>query len=103
MSHLVSKGPNFKAVDFACPQCSVLYQLKSTKSRIGQRVPDGAYETMLAAVRSETCPALFLMHYSQREWTVCDLIVIPSFALTEQAIIPRKPLAEPDPENRARG
>ena len=48
---------------------------------------------MVEAVRSDTCPALVLMHYRKVDWSVQNLIVIPSFALTEQAIIPRKPLA----------
>lgn len=93
LSHLAPTPTNSKAVDFACPECWIQYQLKSTKSKIGTSVPDGAYSTMLSAVRSDTCPALVLMHYSKVDWTVLNLIVIPSFALTEQTIIPRKPLA----------
>lgn len=93
LSHLDPTPNNSRAVDFACPQCSIQYQLKSTKSKIGSRVPDGAYQAMLSAVKSDTCPALILMHYRKVDWSVLNLIVIPSFALTEQAIIPRKPLA----------
>ncbi len=93
LSHLEPTRANAKAIDFGCPQCSIQYQLKSTKAPIGPRVPDGAYTTMVEAVRSDTCPALVLMHYRKVDWSVQNLIVIPSFALTEQAIIPRKPLA----------
>lgn len=93
LSRLVQTAANSKAVDFQCLKCMVQFQLKSTKSKIGNRVPDGAYQTMLSAVRSDTCPALVLMHYSNIEWAVRDLTIIPSFALTEQAIIPRKPLS----------
>lgn len=92
LSHLTPAPTNTKAVDFSCPHCSIQYQLKSSKSKIGTRVPDGAYATMLSAVRSDTCPALVLMHYRKVDWSVLNLIIIPSFALTEQAIIPRKPL-----------
>ena len=84
---------NFKAADFACSKCIASFQLKSTKSRIGATVPDGAFDTMLAAIRSDTSPSLILLRYSLDTWTVRDLIVIPSFALSEQAIVPRKPLA----------
>jgi type II restriction enzyme len=93
LSPLTPAANNAKAVDFACSSCAIQYQLKSSKTKIGMRVPDGAYETMLSAVRGDTCPALVLMHYRKIDWTVRDLIIIPSFALTEQAIIPRKPLA----------
>lgn len=93
LSPLLRANNNSIAVDFACSNCAVEYQLKGAKSKFGPKVSDGAYKTMLAAVRSNTCPALVLMHYSIVDWTVRDLIVIPPFALTEQAIIARKPLA----------
>jgi type II restriction enzyme len=93
LSRLTPTTANFKAVDFACEQCGISFQLKSTKSKIGTRVPDGAYDAMVAAVRSDASPALVLMRYDLSQWMVRDLIVIPSFALTEQAIIPRKPLS----------
>lgn len=93
LARLTPTATNAKAVDFQCLECSVQFQLKSAKSKFGQKISDGAYETMLAAVRSDTCPALVLMHYRTVDWTVRDLTVIPPFALTEQAIIPRKPLA----------
>ena len=48
---------------------------------------------MLSAIRSDTSPALMLLRYGSGTWVVRDLIVIPSFALSESAINPRKPLA----------
>lgn len=93
LSALNPTATNFKAVDFCCSQCAIQFQLKSTKSKIGLRIPDGAYSAMISAVRSDTSPALVLMRYDLAQWMVRDLIIIPSFALTEQAIIPRKPLA----------
>lgn len=93
LSPLLRATNNSKAIDFGCSKCSIEYQLKSAKSKFGPRVSDGAYETMLAAVRSDTCPALVLMQYRKVDWQVGDLVIIPPFALTEQAIIPRKPLA----------
>lgn len=92
LSPLNRAANNAKAIDFRCSACEVDYQLKSAKSKFGPRVSDGAYETMLSAVRSDTCPALVLLHYRAIDWQVRDLVVIPPFALTEQAIIPRKPL-----------
>ena len=38
LSQLTPAQTNFKAVDFACPQCSIQYQLKSTKSKIRQQL-----------------------------------------------------------------
>ena len=84
---------NFRAIDYECSQCRMPFQLKSTKSRIGNSVPDGAYETMIQAIRSDRSPAFVLMRYDLLWWTVRELFVVPAFALTEQAILPRKPLA----------
>ncbi len=93
LSNLTRTTANSKAVDFTCSCCGMPFQLKSTKSKIGPRVPDGAYDAMVSAVKSDTSPALVLMRYDLIQWMVRDLIVIPSFALTEHAIIPRKPLS----------
>jgi len=93
LSRLSQTAVNSRAIDFGCDDCGIPFQLKSMKSEIGMRVPDGAYETMLSAVRGDSSPALLLLRYDLSAWMVRDLIAIPSFALTEQAIIPRKPLA----------
>ncbi len=84
---------NFQAIDYICPACASPFQLKSSKSTIGMRVPDGAYKTMISAIREDRTPNLLLLSYKQISWQVSDLLIIPYFAFSEQAIIPRKPLA----------
>ena len=83
LSTLAQKQANAKAVDFSCQRCGLLFQLKSTKGRLGTRVPDGAYETMLAAIRSDSSPALMLMRYDQVAWCVRDLVVLRDLGLLE--------------------
>jgi len=46
---------------------------------------------MLSAIREDRTPNL-LLSYNQVTWQVKDLLIIPHFAFSEQAIIPRKPL-----------
>ena len=82
---------NHEATDYYCPACGSPYQLKSSKSGIGMRIPDGAYKSMLSAIREDRTPNL-LLSYNQVTWQVKDLLIIPHFAFSEQAIIPRKPL-----------
>jgi type II restriction enzyme len=48
---------------------------------------------MLSAIREDRTPNLLLLSYKQMTWQVSDLLIIPHFAFSEQAIIPRKPLA----------
>jgi type II restriction enzyme len=84
---------NSKAVDYHCPTCETTFQLKSSKKAIGNRIPDGAYAAMLDAIRQDRTPDLFLLQYCNVDWKVHNLVVVPRFAFSEQAIVPRPPLA----------
>jgi type II restriction enzyme len=83
---------NTRAVDFACGTCGALYQLKSA-TKWSQRIPDAAYDAMIAAIRSDNVPNLLVMQYTT-QWQVRNLILVPSFFFTEAAIEKRKPLGE---------
>ncbi len=92
-SRLEAHANNSKARDFGCPVCKNEYQLKAKKDRLGNTISDGAYDTMLEAVQSDTAPHLVLMGYAKEaEWRIKDLILIPRFSLTESAIVRRNPL-----------
>ncbi len=84
---------NAKANDFACPDCKFWYQLKGQQSRIGNSVPDGAYQTMLDAIREGETPNFYFMHYDLATWSIKNLLLVPHFAFPPSAIIKRKPLA----------
>lgn len=90
---LIRLGHNTKFKDFSCPSCQQTYQLKSQKTRIGKTIADGAYDTMISAIRNGDTPNFLFLHYDQATWKVINLLYLPSFALTETAIIKRKPLA----------
>ena len=83
---------NCPGVDFTCPECAVVFQLKSRKHPLANRVVDAGYDAMIRAIRSDQVPNLFLLQYSSH-WTVLNLIVIPSFFVSESAIEKRKPLS----------
>ena len=89
---LTQKPNNFAGVDFACPKCPSLYQLKSRKTALTNRIVDAGYKKMIEAIHSEQVPNLVLLQYSP-SWCVANLILIPSFFLTESAIEKRKPLS----------
>lgn len=84
---------NSRAIDFICPRCAAPYQLKAMRGRIGATIGDGAFTAMVAAMRADRAPNLFVMGYDWPTWRVRDLILIPSFAFPESAVIKRKPLA----------
>lgn len=91
--HVFPTPTNTKAIDFICVSCGSPYQLKSSRTKFYSKVPDGAYQTMISSIKEGSTPNLMLMVYSPASWAVSDLIWIPAFALTEQAIVPRKPLS----------
>ena len=84
---------NTRAVDFRCGSCSQQFQLKGKSSAITNKVVDGAYETMLAALQSDAVPHLFLLRYDRNLWNVVDLLLVPSFALSPSALECRRPLS----------
>ena len=58
---LDSTPVNYQATDYICPACTSPFQLKSSKSGIGIKVPDGAYQAMIAAIRNDRTPNLLLL------------------------------------------
>jgi type II restriction enzyme len=72
---------NEKAYDFQCPRCSTYFQLKSSRTRFGSRIPDGAYGAFTTAIRENRTPNLVALRYTPK-WTVLDVFVVPNFALT---------------------
>jgi type II restriction enzyme len=88
---LVRSSANTRAVDFRCDWCREVFQLKGGAKWSERRIPDAGYEAMIAAIRSDTVPNLFVMQYSPC-WHVHNLLLVPSFFFTESAIEKRKPL-----------
>jgi type II restriction enzyme len=69
-----------------------MYQLKARKSWSERRVPDAGYAAMMRALESDSTPNLLLMQYT-RDWSVRNLMLIPSFFFTPTAVERRRPLS----------
>lgn len=90
----VAKMPNNSPVaDVRCESCGEIFELKSKKNRIGKKIVDGAYDTMIERITSNVNPQLFLMQYSTNFY-VTDLILVPKFFFTPSIIEKRKPLSQ---------
>lgn len=83
---------NFPVGDMRCGNCGEMFELKSKKNRIGAKILDGSYETMIERITSNINPQLFLMQYSPNLF-VTDLIFVPKFFFTPSIIEKRKPLS----------
>ena len=90
-SKLERMTTNTPAVDFKCPSCDEVFQLKSAKSPFGNKVVDGAYSSMLQAINSDSVPNLLLMQYKLEEGVI-GLEAIPAPFLVPSTIERRNPL-----------
>jgi type II restriction enzyme len=80
-----------KGKDFVCPKCEVYYQLKAHRSTLGNRVADGQYDAMMSLLSSNARPHFLLMQYQRADWSVLNLVLVPSFLLPPSSIHRRKP------------
>jgi type II restriction enzyme len=83
---------NTPSLDFACPRCEQLYELKSLKKWNPKKIVDAGYEAMMRAIRADRTPNLLILHYSSN-WLVQNLILIPRVFFTESVIEKRKALS----------
>jgi len=89
---ILRTAANTRAIDFYCGACKANYQLKSGRHWNDQRIPDAGYQAMISAIKSDAVPNLLVLQYTQ-QWTVRNLMLVPSFFFTETAIEKRRPLS----------
>lgn len=82
---------NTRVLDFRCARCEAGFELKSRKRAFGRIITDGAYGSMISAIREDRQPNLFLLSY-QFPFAVTQLKVMPRRFLVEPIIIRRPPL-----------
>ncbi len=91
--HINSVANNSPVADFICENCGEIYELKSKNKKIGKKIVDGAYSTMIERIISANNPNLFVMQYSDN-LQVINLTLIPKFFFVPSIIEKRKPLSE---------
>ncbi len=91
-NRLAQSRTNTPSIDFACPRCEQLYQLKSLKRWNPKKIVDAGYEAMLRAIKADRTPNLLVLHYTS-SWLVQNLLLIPRAFFTESVIEKRKPLS----------
>jgi type II restriction enzyme len=80
---------NRPVADFYCSNCKEDYELKSKKDKMGNRILDGAYGTMIERLKSENNPNFFFLNYDVRNYEVQNFVVIPKHFFTPEIIIKR--------------
>ncbi|WP_333875462.1 DpnI domain-containing protein [Flavobacterium sp.] len=84
---------NRPVADFHCLKCSEEFELKSKAGKFSNTITDGAYNSMIQRITSETNPNFFFLTYD-KNLTVNNFLIIPKQFFTPDIIIKRKPLSE---------
>ncbi len=85
---------NRPVADFYCSKCNEDYELKSKKDKIGKKIVDGAYSTMIERLQSNSNPNFFFLNYDKNSLNVTNFIVIPKHFFIPEIIEKRKPLSQ---------
>jgi len=85
---------NRPVADFYCSQCNEDYELKSKKDKIGKKIVDGAYSTMIERLQSDSNPNFFFLNYDKNSLDVINFMVIPKHFFIPEIIEKRKPLSQ---------
>lgn len=89
----VTKAPNNSpGLDFVCDVCDLSFELKSKRGGFGEKLVDGAYESMMRNIATGTQSNFFLLSYSL-EYEVTNLFLVPKRFIVPEIIERRKPLA----------
>jgi len=89
-NHLQQMPANNKSTDFVCPACARTYELKSSAKPHKSLLPDGEYNTMLAAIGRSNPPTLVMMTRTST-WSITSLTALHPVFLTPEMIVKRKP------------
>lgn len=86
---------NSPLADFFCPSCSDQIEVKAKNGKsFGKSVADGAYDTKIARLTSNTNPNLLLLGYDKSAREVRNVCVVPKHFFVPEIIQRRKPLAD---------
>ncbi len=86
---------NAPVADFYCAQCREEFELKSKKGfKLGKKITDGAYDTMIERIHSDKNPHFFFLTYDKVNWSVHNFLIIPKQYFVRHIIEKRKPLAK---------
>jgi type II restriction enzyme len=91
--HAIKTYENNRPVaDFFCENCGEQFELKSKSGKIGRKIADGAYRTMIDRISGSANPNFIFLSYDRASLSVTDLELVPAHFFSAQIIERRKPL-----------
>ncbi len=92
-SNLIKFENNNPVGDFYCSRCREEFELKSKNGKLGNKIVDGAYSSMLERLDSSNNPNFFFLTYQKESFKINNFLSIPKYFFTVEIIEKRKPLA----------
>ena len=83
---------NKKVADFFCPKCGSEYELKSKSGSMERKIANGAYDTFVQRITSNTSPDFLILNYSMEKLYIRNLWFIPKHFFVPNIVEKRKPL-----------
>lgn len=91
----LSQFENNKPVgDMYCKKCKEEFELKSNKAKLGKKIIDGAYSTMIERIEKSEVPNFLYLNYTLNDYKINNFIIIPKHYFTKEIIIKRPPLSK---------
>ena len=79
---------NKPVADFYCLNCSEEFELKSKDgNKVGDKILDGAYSSMIERINSENNPNFFFLNYSKKYLVVNNFLIIPKHFLDRKSVV----------------
>ncbi|ULC58666.1 restriction endonuclease [Flaviramulus sp. BrNp1-15] len=92
---LIEYENNKPVADFYCNSCLEQFELKSKRGiKVGSKIVDGAYNTMIKRINSIQNPNFFFLTYDKTKWKVNNFMIIPKHYFISDIIEKRKPLSD---------
>lgn len=83
---------NLPVADFFCANCQDQYELKSQKKAFGQKLANGAYQTKIDRLNSNSSPNLILLNYEPTALKITNVCLVPKRYFVSDIVEKRKPL-----------
>jgi type II restriction enzyme len=93
-NQLVQFHNNKPVADFFCNACNQEYELKSKRGSLGDKIVDGAYNSMINRIEAANNPNFFFLTYNLADYSIRDFLIIPKHYFVAKCIERRKPLSE---------
>jgi type II restriction enzyme len=84
---------NARVLDLICIGCQKEFELKSTRRTFLRKVPDGAFQAMMARLSDVCSPDFLFLTYDVESSRVTNLFAVPTCFLDTTVIEKRKPLS----------